>query len=185
MHQSLQHCPNTFVFRAVFEFQQDNKPGYRDLAPPWCGDDLRPVVGTSCDFRFAPDPLTEREKLLLLSLWRRIRVPCLPNSTALRTWFAQKVDVPYGHGPDHRASPHSVLRQVDVESLFQIECAQIATSGDTMELTREQRFVSWLMPYRASTWTFSTGSFWVAVSPTISLTISGSSRCKTTLMANP
>ena len=22
--------------------------GYRDLAPPWCGDDLRLVVGTSC-----------------------------------------------------------------------------------------------------------------------------------------
>ena len=83
--------------------------GYRDLAPPWCGDDLRPV-GTSCDFRIAPNPLTEREKLLVLSLWRLIRVPCLPNDTALRTWLARKVDVPCGHGPDHRASPLSSVR---------------------------------------------------------------------------
>ena len=117
---------------------------------PHHGDDLRPVVGTSCDFSFAPDPLTEREKLLLLSLWRRVRVPCLPNATALRTWLAQKVDVPYGHGPDHRASPHSVIRQVDFESLFQIECMQIATSGETMELTQEQALAVRVLAYALS-----------------------------------
>ena len=106
--------------------------GYRDHAPSWCGDDLRPVVGTSCDFRFAPDPLTEREILLPLSLWRRMRVPFLPNNTS------QKSDVPLAHGPDHRHSPHSVIREVDYETLFQSECMQIATTSDSMEPTREQ-----------------------------------------------
>ena len=72
------------------------------------------------------------------------------NSTALRTWLAQKVDVPYGHGPDHRASPHSALRQVDFESLFQIECMQIATSGDTMEVTREQALAVRVLAYALS-----------------------------------
>ena len=109
--------------------------GYRDHAPSWCGDDLRPVVGTSCDFRFAP---TEREQLLLLSLWRRMRVPCLPNNTALRTWLSQKGDVPLARGPDHRLSPHSVIREVDYETLFQGGCMQIATTSDSMEPTREK-----------------------------------------------
>ena len=67
--------------------------------------DLRPVVGTSCDFRILPDPLTHLEQLLLLSMWRRIRVPCLPNQCALRTWLADKLDIPISHGPDHEKSP--------------------------------------------------------------------------------
>ena len=52
--------------------------GYLDKLPPWCQDDLRPVMGTSCDFRIHPDPLTKREQLLLLSLWRRVRL-CSAN----------------------------------------------------------------------------------------------------------
>ena len=68
--------------------------GYLDKLPPWCQDDLRPVMGTSCDFRIHPDPLTKREQLLLLSLWRRVLIPCLPNQCALRTWLAQKKDIP-------------------------------------------------------------------------------------------
>ena len=112
--------------------------GYRDLTPSWCGCDLRPVVGTSCDFKFGPGPLTEREQLLLLSLWRRGRVACLPNATALRTWLDKKVDIPFGHGPDHSESPHSLIREVASEPLFQIERMQIATSGETMEITKEE-----------------------------------------------
>ena len=27
--------------------------GFQELAPAWCGEDLRPVVGTSCDFRYS------------------------------------------------------------------------------------------------------------------------------------
>ena len=29
--------------------------GYLKQAPAWCNEDLRPVVGTSCDFRIRPD----------------------------------------------------------------------------------------------------------------------------------
>ncbi len=64
---------------------------------------------------------TEREQLLFLSLWRRVRVPCLPNNCALRTWLSQKGDAPLAHGPNHRLSPRSVIRDVDYETLFQSE----------------------------------------------------------------
>ena len=40
--------------------------GFQQQAPAWCGEDLRPVVGTSCDVWLLPDPLTEREQLRLL-----------------------------------------------------------------------------------------------------------------------
>ena len=116
--------------------------GYQQQAPAWCSEDLRPVVGTSCDFRILPDPLTEREQLLLLSMWRRITVPCLPNNCALRTWLGQKIDVPRAHGPDHGDSPHSVDRKVKFEPLFQSLAMQVATSGSLtctdLEPTREQ-----------------------------------------------
>ena len=44
--------------------------GYQQQAPAWCSDDLRPIVGTFCDFRILPDPLTKRGRgpLLLLSM---------------------------------------------------------------------------------------------------------------------
>ena len=101
--------------------------GYLDRLPPWCQDDLRPVMGTSCDFRIHPDPLTKREQLLLLSLWRRIQLPCLPNQCALRTWLANKVDIPVSHGPDHVKSPHAYDKEVDYEPLFQGLAMQVAT----------------------------------------------------------
>ena len=89
--------------------------GYLQKAPAWCKEDLRPVVGTSYNFRIQPDPLTHREQLLLLSMWRRIRVPCLPNQCALRTWLANKLDIPISHGPDHEKSPHAVDKAVQFE----------------------------------------------------------------------
>ena len=116
--------------------------GYQQQAPAWCSDDLRPIVGTSCDFRILPEPLTKREQLLLLSMWRRIRVPCLPNQCALRTWLGQKLDAPHSHGPDHDDSPHSIDKQVKFEPLFKGLAMQVATSGslscDELQPTREQ-----------------------------------------------
>ncbi len=32
--------------------------GYLQQSPAWCREDLRPAVGTSCDFRIQPDPCT-------------------------------------------------------------------------------------------------------------------------------
>ena len=112
--------------------------GFQQQAPARCGEDLRPVVGTSIDFRLLPDPLTEREQLLLLSLWRRVTLPCLPNNCALRTWLSQKRDVHASHGPDHNASPHSVDRDVDYETLFQGADMQLATTSPNLEPSREQ-----------------------------------------------
>ena len=102
--------------------------GYLDKLPPWCQDDLRPVMGTSCDFRIHPDPLTKREQLLLLSLWRRVLIPCLPNQCALRTWLAQKKDIPISHGPDNKASPHAYDKDVAFASIFQDLAMQAATN---------------------------------------------------------
>ena len=100
--------------------------GYLDKLPLWCQEDLRPVMGTSCDFRIHPDPLTKREQLLLLSLWRRVLPPCLPNQCALRTWLARKKDIPILHGPENPASPHSFDRKVDFEPMFQDLAMQAA-----------------------------------------------------------
>ena len=73
-------------------------------------------MGTSCDFRIHPDPLTKREQL-----------PCLPNQCALRTWLANKVDIPVSHGPDNVRSPHAYDKEVDYEPLFQGLAMQVAT----------------------------------------------------------
>ena len=41
---------------------------------------------------------------------RRIRIPCLPNQCALRTWLAKKTDVPRSHGPDCEKSLSAAVR---------------------------------------------------------------------------
>ena len=115
-------------------------------------DDLRPVMGTSCDFRIHPDPLTHREQLLLLSLRRRIRIPCLPNQCALRTWLANKVDIPVAHG--HVKSPHAYDKEVDYEPLFKGLAMQAATNpptdGLTLRPTRQQLLALRLVAYGIS-----------------------------------
>ena len=128
--------------------------GYLDKLPAWCQDDLRPVLGTSCDFRIHPDPLTRREQLLLLSMWRRIRVPCLPSQCALRTWLANKVDIPVTHGPDHEKSPHAYGVEVDYETLFKglaIQAATVAPEGTAETPTKEQLLALRMVAYGLST----------------------------------
>ena len=113
------------------------------------------VMGTSCDFRIHPDPLTRREQLLLLSMLRRIRVPCLPNQCALRTWLANKLDIPVAHGPDHVQSPHADDKEVDYEPLFQGLAMQAATGapaeGTTLTPTKEQLLALRMVAYGLST----------------------------------
>ena len=86
----------------------------------------------------APDPLTEREQLLLLSLWGRVLVACFPPLTAVRTWLSLKTDVPLHHGPDHRNSPRSIHRQADYETFFSGACMQIAPGQGDLEVTPQQ-----------------------------------------------
>ena len=43
-----------------------------DTRPPlWVTNDLQVTAGTSIDITFGPHPLTQKEDLLRLSLWRR------------------------------------------------------------------------------------------------------------------
>ena len=127
--------------------------GYLDQLPAWCKDDLRPVMGTSCDFRIHPDPLTRREQLLLLSMWRRIQVPCLPNQCALRTWLANKLDIPVAHGPDHVKSPRAYDKEY--EPLFKglaMQAATVAPAESTTETpTKEQLLALRMVAYGLST----------------------------------
>ena len=51
-----------------------------------------------------------------------------PNQYALRTWLAQKKDIPISHGPDHKASPHAYDKDVAYASIFQDLAMQAATN---------------------------------------------------------
>ena len=62
---------------------------------------------------------------------RRVRLPCLPNQCALRTWLAAKVDIPVLYGPDNVRSPHAYDKEVDFEPLFQGLAMQAATDPPT------------------------------------------------------
>ena len=57
-----------------------------DTRPPlWVTSDLRVTAGTSIDLTLRPHPLTQKEDLLLLSLWRRHWH--VPKGCALGTWL--------------------------------------------------------------------------------------------------
>ena len=75
--------------------------GTVDKPPMWASFGLRPVVGTTIDFRVLPPILSEREKLLMLSCWQQWDAPSVPNS-ALSQWL---VGIDVEHGPDGRSSP--------------------------------------------------------------------------------
>ena len=75
--------------------------GTVDKPPMWASVGLRPVVGTTIDFRVLPPILSEREKLLMLSCWQYWDATSVPNS-ALSQWLGG-IDVE--HGPDGFSSP--------------------------------------------------------------------------------
>ena len=71
--------------------------------PLWVTNDLRVTAGTSIDLTLRPHPLTQKEDLLLLSLWRR---HCqVPKGCALGTWL-RGTDKELG--PDNDESPHKL-----------------------------------------------------------------------------
>ena len=47
-----------------------------DKPPMWASFGLRPVVGTTIDFRVLPPILSERKKLLMLSCWQQWDATC-------------------------------------------------------------------------------------------------------------
>ena len=70
------------------------------MPPAWTTNDLRVTAGTSIDFSICPTPLSQKEDLLLCSLWRR---QCqVPKCCALGTWFT---GVNKELGPDNQVAP--------------------------------------------------------------------------------
>ena len=81
-----------------------------DARPPlWVTNDLRVTAGTSIDLTLRPHPLTQKEDLLLLSLWRR---HCqVPKGCALGTWLR---GTNKELGPDNDESPHKLASPLNV-----------------------------------------------------------------------
>ena len=78
--------------------------------PMWSTNDLRVTAGTSIDFAIRPNPLTQKEDLLLLALWRRYWK--VPKGCALGTWLT---GVNKELGPDNEESPHKLASPQNVE----------------------------------------------------------------------
>ena len=79
--------------------------------PMWAIVGLRPVVGTTIDLKVQPPPLSEREKLLLLSCWQQWD-PTGIQGSALSQWL---VSVEVEHGPDGLDSPTFLRQNFDVQ----------------------------------------------------------------------
>ena len=79
--------------------------------PMWASVGLRPVVGTTIDLKVQPPPLSEREKLLLLSCWQQWD-PTGVQGSALSQWL---VGVEVEHGPDGLDSPTFLKQNFDVQ----------------------------------------------------------------------
>ena len=77
----------------------------------WASVGLRPVAGTTIDFRVLPPTLSEREKLLMLSCWQQWDPTGVPSS-ALSQWLLG-IDVDYG--PDGRSSPTFLKQNFNVQ----------------------------------------------------------------------
>ena len=72
-------------------------------------NDLRVTAGTSIDLTLRPHPLTQKEDLLLLSLWRRHWH--VPKGCALGTWLK---GTNKELGPDNDESPHKLACPLNV-----------------------------------------------------------------------
>ena len=124
--------------------------GCDTLPPQWMGNDLRPVLGTSIDLTMCPDPLTEREELLLLSLWKRVSRPCLAPMVAVRTWLFEKTDVPLYSGPDHLDSPHSIHRCADFKEIASTPCMQVVMNVVNLKLTPQEHLAVRIVAFSMS-----------------------------------
>ena len=79
--------------------------------PMWASVGLRPVAGTTIDFKVLPPSLSEREKLLMLSCWQQWDAAGVPGS-ALSQWL---VGIDVDAGPDGRNSPTFVKQNFDAQ----------------------------------------------------------------------
>ena len=99
--------------------------------PMWASVGLRPVVGTTIDLKVQPTPLSEREKLLLLSFWQQWD-PTGVQGSALSHWL---VGVDVEHGPEGLDSPTFLKQNFDVqEAVHLYQEANLGVLEDLFEL---------------------------------------------------
>ena len=85
--------------------------GTAEKPPMWASVGLRPVAGTTIDFRVLPPSLSEREKLLMLSCRQQWDAAGVPGS-ALSQWL---VGIDVDSGPDGRNSPTYLKQNFDAQ----------------------------------------------------------------------
>ena len=79
--------------------------------PMWASVGLRPVAGTTIDFKVLPPSLSERKKLLILSCWQQWDAAGVPGS-ALSQWL---VGIDVDSGRDGRNSPTYLKQNFDAQ----------------------------------------------------------------------
>ena len=85
--------------------------GTAEKPPMWASVGLRPVAGTTIDFRVLPPSLSEREKLLMLSCWQQWDAAGGPGLCPVPMAVGIDVD----SGPDGRNSPTFLKQNFDVQ----------------------------------------------------------------------
>ena len=96
----------------------------------WANVGLRPVVGTTIDLK-VPTPLSDREKLLLLSCWQ-LWNPAEVQGSALSHWL---VGVDVEQGPDGIDSPTFLKQNFDVlEAVHLYQEAQLGPLEDLFDV---------------------------------------------------
>ena len=101
--------------------------GTVDKPPMWASVGLRPVVGTTIDFKVLPPILSEREKLLMLSCWQRWDPTSVPGS-AMSQWL---VGIEVEHGPDGIDSPTYLKQNFNVQEAADLyQAAHLGTLED-------------------------------------------------------
>ena len=109
--------------------------GTVDKPPMWACLGLRPVVGTTIDLKVRPAPISEREKLLLLSCWRQWH-PAWEQiqDSALSDWLTG-VDVE--KGPDGSDSPTFLKQHSEImQAVGLYQEAKLSPLEDLFELDR-------------------------------------------------
>ena len=104
--------------------------GTAEKPPMWASVGLRPVAGTTIDFRVLPPSLSEREKLLMLSCWQQWDAAGVPGS-ALSQWL---VGIDVDSGPDGRNSPTFLKQNFDVQEAADLyQAVHLHTLEDLVE----------------------------------------------------
>ena len=88
--------------------------GTANRPPMWASAGLRPVAGTTIDFRVLPPALSEREMLLLLSSSQQWDPTSVSNS-ALSQWL---IDIDVDKGPDGQCSPTFLKPNFNAQQLI-------------------------------------------------------------------